>query len=66
MKRSILIGILFLVATANIAVAAVATPVVFALQIAAGAWRGFRNASYIMRYWVDTIIKKFLEGVRNI
>lgn len=66
MRKNLLICLALILVTVNLAVATVAAPVVFALQILAGAWRGFRNASYIMRKWFTAIIKNYLEGVRSI
>lgn len=62
MRLAIFRLFLVLVTIVNVAVATIAAPVVFALQIVAGAWRGFRGASYIMRQWFGAIFKKFPEG----
>ena len=64
--KPLLTCLALILAFVNLAVATVATPVVFTGQIIAGAWRGFRNASYIMRKWFITIIKNYLEGIKQL
>ncbi|ENL9127507.1 hypothetical protein AB6J89_004714 [Salmonella enterica] len=64
--KPLLLCLALVLATVNLAVATVAAPGVFAMQIIAGAWRGFRNASYIMRKWYVGIIKNYLEGIKQL
>lgn len=60
--------ILLFTVTAAVVIAGwtAAAPVIFAWQTIAGAWRGFRNASYIMRIGFDRTIKNYLEGVKRL
>lgn len=65
--KSVILRILFALTTvAVIAGWVTAAPVIFAMQIIAGAWRGFRNASYIMRAGIEGTIRKFLEGWKTL
>ena len=61
--KSLIIRILFILTTVVVIAATTGVaPFVFALQIIAGAWRGFRYASYIIRNMYESTIRKFLEG----
>lgn len=61
--KSFILRILFLLTAVIVIVATTAfAPFVFALQIIAGAWRGFRYASYIIRNMYASTIRNFLEG----
>ncbi len=67
MLRHLIFVVLFTI-TAVVVIAGwtTAAPFVFAWQIIAGAWRGFRNASYIMRIGFERTIKNYLEGVKRL
>ena len=65
--KKVIIRILFILTTVVvIAAMTVVAPIVFALQIIAGAWRGFRYASYIIRNMYGSTIRKFLEGWKTL
>lgn len=60
--------ILLFTVTAIIVIAGwtMAAPLVFAWHVIAGAWHGFRNASYIMRIGFERTTKNYLEGVKRL
>lgn len=65
-RRLIFVVLFTITAVVVIAGWTTAAPIIFTWQIIAGAWRGFRNASYIMRIGFVRTTKNYLEGLKRL